>query len=120
MMPQQDRAEPSSAQQRHELTTLDEPAVCNPSLDSRKQCRGKGASGLLIMISAEAGKVISDGGEYDDDGDLGAVQAGPPMAKRWCSQGRQGPCVCVGGVRGKNKDLGLSLGWKIRAHLGCF
>jgi hypothetical protein len=23
-------------------------------------------------------------------------------------------------VRGKNQDLGLSIGWKIRAHLGCF
>jgi hypothetical protein len=25
-----------------------------------------------------------------------------------------------GGVRGKNQGLGLSLGWKITAHLGCF
>jgi hypothetical protein len=40
------------------------------------------------MRSAEAGKVINDGGEYDDDGDLGAVQAGPTLARRWCSQGR--------------------------------
>jgi hypothetical protein len=61
----------------------------------------------------DIGKVISDG-------DLGATQAGPPMARRRCSQGQQGPCVCDGGVRGKNQNLGLSLGWKIRAHLGCF
>jgi hypothetical protein len=28
--------------------------------------------------------------------------------------------ACDGGVRGRNHDLGLSLGWKIRAQLGCF
>jgi hypothetical protein len=41
----------------------------------------KGTSGLLTTRSAEARMVICDGGEYDDDGDLGAVQAGPPMAR---------------------------------------
>jgi hypothetical protein len=49
----------------------------NPRLVTRKPCRGKGTSGLLTMRSAKARKVISNGGEYDDDGDLGVVQAGP-------------------------------------------
>jgi hypothetical protein len=77
-------------------------------------------SGSLTTGLVEAGKVIIDGGEYDNDGDLGAVQAGPLMARRQCSQGRQGPCVRAGGVRCENQDQGLSLGWKIRARLGCF
>jgi hypothetical protein len=85
---QQERARPSSAQQRRETMALDELVAYRPRLVTRKPCRGKGTSGLLIMRSAEAGKVINDGGEYDDDGDLGAVQAGPTLARRWCSQGR--------------------------------
>jgi hypothetical protein len=60
---------------------LDEPVVYNPRLVARKPCRGKGTSGLRTTRSAEAGKVISNGGEYDDDGDLGTIQTGPPMAR---------------------------------------
>jgi hypothetical protein len=75
-------------QQRHESTVLDELVAYNPMLVARKPYSGKWMSGLLIMRSTEAGKLISDGGEYNDDGDLGAVQAGPRMARRWCSQGR--------------------------------
>jgi hypothetical protein len=106
MVPQQDRAEPSSVQQRCE-SALDEPAVYSPRLDTRKPCRGKGASGFLTTRLAEAWKVINNGGEDNDDGDLGAFRAGPRMARQRCSQGQQGPCVCVGGVKGKNQDLGL-------------
>jgi hypothetical protein len=80
--PQQDKAEPSSAQQRHETMALNEPSVYSPRLVMRKPCRGKGMLGLLKTRSAEARKVISNGGEYDDDGDLGDVQAGHPMARR--------------------------------------
>jgi hypothetical protein len=71
--PQQDRAEPSSVQQQCEMTALNEPAAYIPRLVVRKPCRGKGMSGLLITRSAKVGKVISDGGEYDDDCDLDAV-----------------------------------------------
>jgi hypothetical protein len=28
--------------------------------------------------------------------------------------------ACAEGVRGKNQDLGLSIRWKIIAHMGCF
>jgi hypothetical protein len=52
---------------------LDEPAAYNPRLDTRKPCRGKGMSGLLTTRSVEARKVISNGGEYEDDSDLGVV-----------------------------------------------
>jgi hypothetical protein len=71
--PQQDRAEPSSAQQRHETMALDEPAAYHPRLVMRKPCRGRRCWGLLTMRSAEAGKVISGRGKYDNDSDLGAV-----------------------------------------------
>jgi hypothetical protein len=73
--------------------------------------QGKGTSGLLTMRTAEAGKWISDRGEFDDS-DLGAVQAGPLMAQRQFSQGWQDPCMDDGGVKGKNQYLGLSLGWR--------
>jgi hypothetical protein len=75
--PRQDSPEPSSAQQRHELTALDEPVAYRPRLDVRKPCRGNKMSGLLTTRSAETGKWISDEEKYDGDDDLGAVQAGP-------------------------------------------
>jgi hypothetical protein len=56
-------------QQWSESMALDEPAAYSPRLVVRKPCRGKGTSGLLIVRSAEAEKVINDGGEYDDDGE---------------------------------------------------
>jgi hypothetical protein len=62
-VPQRDRAEPSSAQQRCEMMALDEPALYSPRLDARKPRRGKGTSGLLTTRSAKVGKVISDGGK---------------------------------------------------------
>jgi hypothetical protein len=60
-------------QQRHESMALDEPAVYNPNLVTRKPCRGKGTSGLLTTRSTEAGNVISEAGEYNNDSDHGAV-----------------------------------------------
>jgi hypothetical protein len=94
---------------------LDEPEAYNPMLDTRKPCRGTGTSGLLTMRSAKVGKVISEGQEDDDDG---VVQAGPPMARRCCTQGQQVPCMDDGGVRGKNQDLGMSLRWKNQSSPG--
>jgi hypothetical protein len=107
--PQQDRAKPSSVQQQRKTTVLNEPEAYSPRLDARKSCSGKGMSWLITTRSAKVRKVISEGWEDDDDG---TVQAGPPMARRQCTQGQQGPYMEDGGVRSKNQDLGLSLRWK--------
>jgi hypothetical protein len=89
-------------QQRHELTALDEAVTYSPRLVTRKPCRGKGTSELLTTeISRGQEGDQRWWGKYDDDGDLGAVQAGPLIARRRCSQGWQGPCVCDGGVWGQ-------------------
>jgi hypothetical protein len=109
MAPQRDRAEPSSAQQRLKMTALDEPVAYNPRLDMRKPCRGKGTSRLLTMRSAKVGKVVSD----------------EVKRRRQCCPGRapDGTTTMlprVAGERGKIQDLGLSLGWKDKAHMGCF
>jgi hypothetical protein len=66
--PQQDKSEPSSTQQRHETTVLDEPEAYSPRLDVRKPCRGKGTSGLLTTRLVKVGKVISKGREDNDNG----------------------------------------------------
>jgi hypothetical protein len=58
----------SSVQQRCKTMVLDEPEKYSPRLDVRKPCRGKGMLGLLTMISAKVGKVISEGREDNDDG----------------------------------------------------
>jgi hypothetical protein len=52
------------------MMVLDKLAAYNTILVTRKPCRGKGASGLLTIGSAEARKLISvgGGGGYDEDG----------------------------------------------------
>jgi hypothetical protein len=71
--PQQDRAEPSSVQQRRETMALDEPQAYSPRLDMSKPCKGKGTSGLLTTRSAKVGKTTTtvlsrQGRRWHDDG----------------------------------------------------
>jgi hypothetical protein len=67
---------------------LDEQEAYSPRLDVRKPSRGKGTSVLLTTRSVKVGKVISECREDNDDG---AVQAGPLMAQRRCTEGQQVP-----------------------------
>jgi hypothetical protein len=103
-----------------QLDGLGDLGVYNPRSCYEETMRGRGGDDRVAHHMISGGqKVISDGGEHDDDdGDLGAVHAGPPMGRQWCSQGQQGPCVHAGRVTQEPRIWGLPKGWKFELTWG--
>jgi hypothetical protein len=97
---------------------LGDPATYNPRASYEETMRVKGTSGLLTTWSIEARKVISSGGKYDGDGDLNAVQAGPPNGKTTVLPRSADPCVFARGVRQEPRIWGLQKGWKSKLTWG--